>query len=65
MSSATLRFERFVSRSCSASLTPWLSLFYFSESVKSELNRSILATTVKTLKEDCEHMKRQNNVKEI
>ena len=26
MSSANLRLERFVSRSCSASLTPWLPL---------------------------------------
>ena len=51
VSSATLRLEKFVSGSCSASLTPLLSPFHFPVSGfmmyrKSELNKSVPVCTV-------------------
>ena len=48
MSSANLRLERFLLRSCSASLTQWLNLFHFPVSgfmmyCRSGLNKSVLS----------------------
>ena len=61
MSTASLMLERFKSWSSSASLTPWLFLYHFSDSgfmmcCKSELNQSVLSGSpclVLRLRWDC------------